>query len=209
MQFIIGTRVYSVRRQWNLTCDGERLDGLCAYSSHTIWLDGDLSEEVIVEVLRHEHQHSWEAETCIPHTAEDRANLTATVGAAFDAEFTAQGGLAALLEIPIEGLRPEVKRNKAEVSFNISDRRNCGTCGCEVMVGSIDTAEARMVESVGMYMLERGFECPACGSVQVWDEQCTRDGIPLGKFFNPRILSGVEAGEWLGSHRELCTPYVT
>jgi hypothetical protein len=105
MHFTIGTRQYLVKRRWKLTCDGETADGLCDFTSRTIWLDADLRPDVIVGVLRHEHVHAWEAEVGRTQSDEDRANFISTVSEAFEYEFDAQGGLAALTELPISGNR--------------------------------------------------------------------------------------------------------
>jgi hypothetical protein len=106
MIFNIGPWRYVVRRRWGLTCDGGRCDGLCACSTRTIWLDGQLREDIMEGVLRHEHVHAWENEVGTPRTSEDRACFVATVSAAFQKEYTEQGGFESLLQIPIEGLDP-------------------------------------------------------------------------------------------------------
>jgi hypothetical protein len=207
VRFTIGTRQYLVQRRWNLTVDGERLDGLCDASTRTIWLDGDLSQDIIVDVLRHEHQHAWEFELCAPHTMEERAQFTATVGAAFDSDFAAAGGLEVLLAMPIGGYRGE--RRKHHINANPSaahDHVHCGRCSAPIMDGSIDSSAVQESTS-GIYYLDRGCRCPVCDAVQVWREHCAPDGTPLGKYFAARILDADQAAEWLDAHPDLFAPY--
>jgi hypothetical protein len=209
MQFHIGTRVYLVKRRWNLTVDNERLDGLCDSSTRTIWLDGDLTEEILVDVLRHEHTHCWEFEVGTPRTPEDRANFTSTVSAAFDAEFAAGGGLPALLAMPIDGTRGKPKTDGGNpMNYRAAyDRVVCGECGAEIMAGSIVSAEPIANDAVGCFMMQRGCRCPVCDAVQVWQERCTADGTPLGEFYKPRLITGPEADAWMEQHQDLHCRY--
>lgn len=200
MQFTIGTRVYHVRRKWDLSCDGEKCEGLCDYSRRLLWLDGELLEDTIIDTLRHEHVHAWEAEVGATRTTEDRANFISTVSAAFDAEFANQGGLDALLAVPIEGLRPSKQNAPPLRSLTICDRIECGRCFTPVMAGSIYTSEPHISGSTGVRMVHRGMQCPVCDTVQVWQERCSEDGIPLGEFYHARILTGAEAAEWVVAH---------
>jgi hypothetical protein len=106
MIFNIGPFPYRVLRRRNLRAHGERLDGFCASSARCLWLDADLDDIAIVSTLRHEHAHAWAIEVSHPHSSEDVACFTAAVGTAFDMDFTAQGGLAKLRALPIDGARP-------------------------------------------------------------------------------------------------------
>jgi hypothetical protein len=108
MIFSVGTRRYVVRRLWKLSCEGEFLQGLCDWTTRTIWIDGSLALDVAISTLRHEHIHAWEFEVGTPSNQEDRANFGATVGDAFDHEFAQQGGRDRFHEIPIEGKRRPV-----------------------------------------------------------------------------------------------------
>jgi hypothetical protein len=210
MQFSIGTRIYVIRRRWSLRCQGEDLEGLCDSSTRTIWLDGELGAESIIDVLRHEHAHAWQFEVGTPGNDEDQANFSATVSDAFDQQFTDQGGLEALLGVTIEGLRPRGLDGggvQPRGTFNITDRIECGRCHAQVMVGSIASSSPRLHEAAGFFMLDRGCVCPVCEAVQAWSERCTPDGLPLGEFFNPRILTGPEAGDWLRAHPNVSREY--
>lgn len=209
MQFKISpTRFYTVRRKWELACDGERCDGLCAYSTRTLWLDADLAPEIAESTLRHELVHAYESELGAPHTEEDRANFTSTVSEAFEYEFEQQGGRDALAEIPIEGLRPTTRKTPPAMnSRNMADRIECGRCGTQIMVGSIFTGPAELVDSVGFHMVARGCQCPVCDAVQTWRERSTEAGLPLGEFYGAKLLTGAEAEAWAAEHRELHCPY--
>jgi hypothetical protein len=206
MQFHVGPYVYSVRRRWSLTCDGEPLDGYCASSIHCIFLDGALDDAALVETLRHEHSHAWAFHVGEPRTPEDRANFTATVGGAFDGEFAAQGGLDALKALPIEGLPPTKSKPTTMNHMTITDRVECGNCGAPIMCGSIYTGAPRLSAKAGITLVARGCQCPVCDRVQVWDERATPDGLPLGEYFNVRFLVGPDADEWLREHARHC-PY--
>lgn len=103
MVFRIGTRRYPVIMRRELYVGGKKALGACG--RRIIWLDPDASDESLVHTLRHEHVHAWEFEVGAPEGVEGRANFGATVGAAFDEEFNAQGGVATLRELPIESGR--------------------------------------------------------------------------------------------------------
>lgn len=199
MQFAIGTYTFPVRRRWNLSVDGERCNGLCSLVTHTIWLDGELAEEHMVEVLRHEYFHGLEYQWGAGrHDEESRAQFFATAAGTFEKEFAAQGGLAALLEIPIEGNRPG---KRPPITYrNLTDRIDCGRCGSQIMSGSIFTGVAELNEEVGIFLVPRGATCPVCDCTMTWMERSTPSGIPLGEFHQPKILDGAEAAEWLSAH---------
>jgi hypothetical protein len=205
MQFRIGRHVYNVRRKWDLRHNGEKADGLCDSTSKTIWIDADLMPDEILPVLRHEHVHAWQFETATPSTFEEQATFSATVGDAFDAEFSEQGGLDGFIALPVDGLRGE-RRQPVQQRFDIPDRIQCGRCGAEVMSGSIHSGAPTMIDRVGL-AIERGCACPVCDAVQTWLERCTADGVPLGGFMRPKLLSGDEAREWLSAHSGLPSPY--
>lgn len=207
MQLPIGPFDYSVRRKWSLAVDGEHLDGYCASSIRCIFLDGDLDDKRLVATLRHEHEHCWEFELGSPATAEDRANFHATVSTSFDKHFAAQGGLESLLKIPIEGLPPLKSRIKQRGEPTIADRVFCGVCNTPVMNGSVFTGESRPLESLGISVLERGFQCPVCGVVQTWVERANREGLPSGEYISAKLLSGGDAAKWIDEHREVFAPY--
>lgn len=155
MFFSIGTRVYRVVRVSDLHFDGERADGCFDGSTRTIWLDASLGDAAIVDVLRHEVYHAWEYETATPRTAEERAQFGSTVGAAFDHEFNAQGGLKGLLALPMVpgGKRPpslastilerlrEIRAMAAQVQAEITALENLIENGGGVVV---DPAAAEM-----------------------------------------------------------------
>jgi hypothetical protein len=206
MHFRIGTHVYNVRRKWDLRQNGQKADGLCDSTTKTIWLDADLFPTEILPVLRHEHVHAWQFETATPSTFEEQATFSATVGDAFDEEFGAQGGLDALIALPVDGLRGE-RRAPVQQRLDIPDRIQCGRCGAEIMAGSIHSGAPTLIESVAIMAIERGCACPVCDAVQTWLERCTPDGVPLGGFLRPKLLSGEAAREWLSAHPELPSPY--
>jgi hypothetical protein len=105
MTFWAGPYLYSVRRKWDLTMDGARVHGLCS-SFGNIWLDGDIDDDELITTLRHEHAHMWEFVLGLAAPdQESQANRAAFLGAHFDREFTEQGGLETLRNIPIEGSR--------------------------------------------------------------------------------------------------------
>ncbi len=201
MQFRIGAFTYRVRRKHNLSMGRDWLQGLCEPDTRTLWLDADLADEVIASVLRHELLHAWIAETSQPVTEEDQANMTATVGAAFDEVFETQGGLPAIHRIPIEGIGGGNKLASAAPPY---DRVTCGRCGTEVMSGSIHSDPLKLV--AGRLMTRRGFGCPVCDTVNVWDAMAAEDGTVLGGFFNAKLLSASEAAEWQRGHQVHC-PY--
>lgn len=206
MVFQIGTRQYVVRRKWALSCDGIPSDGLCDFTTRALWVDGDLPEEVIADVLRHEHIHAWEKEVGTPRTDEDRANFFSTVGDAFESQFVLQGALEALLNIRIEGPRPGRQEDGLTRFSRATDRIECGRCHAQVMVGSIATTAPRDSKA-GFNVVERGCQCPVCDAIQTWEEKCTEGGVPLGEFYNVKILVGKEASEWIETHSQVFSPY--
>jgi hypothetical protein len=105
----VGWALYAVERVADLHYGGDRCEGLCSREERTIWLRADLHSAVLESTLRHELYHAWEFEAGAPHDAEERANFHSTVSEAFDHEFNAQGGLAALLALPV---RPTVRRRE-------------------------------------------------------------------------------------------------
>lgn len=185
--------------------EGQPVDGFCAATTRTIWLDGAVTDDVIAGVLRHEHTHAWEMEVGTPRTHEDLANFAATVGDAFDAEFAAQGGAAALAAIPVEGLRPPGSATPPTARGAV-DRVCCGRCAAEIMSGSIHSDAPRPHETTGIFLVDRGFQCPVCDAVQLWEERAAADGLPLGNYFNVRLLTGQAAAEWASTHR-VHSPY--
>jgi hypothetical protein len=207
MQFRIGNIVYTVRRKWELKHNGERMDGLCDSTNKLIWLDGEMTGDEVLPILRHEHTHAWAYEVGQPRTFEDLACFAATVADAFDAEFAEQGGIESLMAIPLEGLRPGARKQIEARPLNICDRIECGRCGATIMVGSIFTGTPRVIDSINFVAVDRGCQCPVCDAVQVWSERSTSEGIPIGEFFNAKLLEGDEAREWAEQHRELHSPY--
>lgn len=207
MIFPVVNRAYVVRRKWDLACDGIKSDGLCDFTTRTLWLDADLLVETMADVLRHEHVHAWEAEVGKTRDDEDHANFISAISDSFDTHFEEQGGLKALLAIPIEGNRPSRSGPAKQQSMNVRDRIECGRCGAQVMVGSIASGKPQTMAEVNFKVVERGCQCPVCDAVQVWDEKCTETGLPLGEFHNVRLLVGKEASDWLVQHPEIHAPY--
>ncbi len=202
MQFRIGTRAYLVKRQWNLALEGKPVDGLCSASLRAIWLDGELTPETIVGVLRHEHKHAWEFEVGSPCTSEDEANFFSTVSEAFEYEFEQQEGLKALMMLPIEGTNPGTTRPAQQASpIGPIDHVYCGACGDPIMDGSIDRDEPEFIDSLNLHLVSSGCKCPTCGEIQTWKQRCTPEGIPLGEFYGAKILRGPAADKWINERK--------
>jgi len=210
MQLEIGTMSYTVRRRWDLKIDGEPCDGVTSHRDQVIWIDGEIAEPAeLLDVLRHEHLHAVEWRMGGAGVGEEkRAQFVAFVGAAFERDLAAAGGVEAVLALPIHGLRPgAISRPLVAEAISNGDRRVCGSCETEVSAGSIGNGELQE-HGQGVYLRERWFTCPACGIVQVWTERCSSRGVPLGGFVEARMLSSNEATAFLATHPAAPSPFV-
>lgn len=200
MQFHIGPATYTVFRQYDLSLDGEPVQGLIDCDAQTITIDGLIeTRTTFVDILRHEHAHAWEWHVGKPGTAEQRAQWTATVGETFDRDFQAAGGGAGFLALPVRGTRPvPAGRKLPAFSAAYLQQRACGACGQSVTAGSIGAGTPQ--NAGGGQTVERWMRCPVCTVVTVWRESCDADGTPSGGIIRARVVSGLEAAAWMSEH---------
>jgi hypothetical protein len=209
MVFHIGDREYSVRRRWNLTLDGDRVDAFIDHNNRVIWIDGDLPREEIEITLQHEHLHAWEWRAGASRLiAEDRAQFSSMVMSTFNRDFSAGGGVAGVDSIIVEGLRGSAPSPAKMLPMTfVSYNRTCGGCETEIAAGSIASSQPREAEK-GVFVMTRWFRCPICGAVPVWDETCNQTGFPLGSIASGRLLRGDEAAAWEEEHAAEAAPAV-
>lgn len=204
MKLSVGPFDYAIRRQWRLT-DGDRLrpvalNGLTIFHELVIWIDAELKDEYAIATLRHEFSEAWAHHCGEPSDHEGRRQSEATIGTSFDQQFTAQGGLAAFLAIPVEGMPSEDKTESSaptqpkaqEKSYRVTDTIVCPGCESHIRTAGCTTSAAKLNDA-GIFVVHRWLLCDACDSVIAWCERSTPEGFPLGEYFRASILRGNDA----------------
>lgn len=211
MKFQIGPHIYAlaISNRAIFDTEGERLEAAAVENRKLIIISHTVEPERREEVALHEIYHCWTFHVPRPKDDEEAAQLTAFISQQFHRDLESQGGREALMQLPPRHVphlgQPAPTRSmplKSE-SIGVTDRMPCATCEADVMCGSINSGEPTTHEATGIVLMERWFECDACGSVQAWCERCTPDGLPLGEFVaspRPKVLRGVEAAKWLVEH---------
>lgn len=209
MQLAVGAIKYTVQRMWELSCDGQRLDGLYDAHHRVIWLDGELPPDRWYEVLRHEYQHAWHHHVGRGKTDEADATLASLIDETFAEQLKNAGGIDALADIEISGSQSSVTRTtiRPAQAFIVSDNRTCGMCQTETAAGSI-WSSAPIEIAAGAYVLDRWFRCAICDSVMVWRERCDSWGVPNGSVVTGEMLNGEPAKQWVASHQDQARPLV-
>jgi hypothetical protein len=208
VKFHVGHVAYSVvvsdRAIFN--SDGDALEGLAIEANRLIIISRNVEPCRRAEVVQHEFLHCWGFHVPPPTNEEDRCQLGAFVAEQFRLELDSQGGEDALRNLPPTRMprmgtpRPPRVVCQPPEPFGITDRIPCGCCSADIMCGSITNGAPAMQEFTGQWTLERWATCDACGSLQVWGEYCTPNGIPSGRLVSnpaPRLLRGAEASRWL------------
>jgi hypothetical protein len=184
--------------------DGDEAEGLAIEYRRQIILSPRVEPQRRQEITLHEIVHCWLFHVPRPRNEEEHCQFVAFVHQQFDKDLEAQGGpqsLAQLIASPVTPIgRPRTESRIGPVSEPQTDRRCCGSCGAEMMVGSVHNGPPQLHEPTRQYRVERWMECEACGILQTWFEFAAPDGTPLGQFVAhppPRLLRGTDALRFL------------
>jgi hypothetical protein len=139
--------------------------------------------------LLHELRHAWINAYGPASNSEADANQAAEMMSVVMEQYLAQGGDATL-----EALNPDPVQSAHREPSGVmgSFFRECGSCTSRIASGSIEDSEPAWNEDASGWVMDRRMPCDACGSITVWRELCTAEGMPLGTILphpKPRVLT--------------------
>lgn len=212
MKFRVGTIIYTLIISDSSIYDseGNEREGIALEGQRLLLLSRIVEIDRREEVAMHEYVHAWFFHVPRPTTEEESCQFIAFVREQFNQALESQGGREALRALPATrmprlGTQPVRRMAPATPeAYAVADRIPCGTCGSDVMCGSIVNGSQTLHQYTGQWWMDRWATCEACDDLQVWGEYCTPDGIPLGKYVSnppPRMMRGREASQWLAEHR--------
>ncbi len=213
MNFHVGPVMYRLILADQRLADeaNNEIEGRALEGPRLIVISPSVEIERRAEVVLHELLHCFEFHFPAPHDAEERAQFFATVNQQFESDLDAQGGRAALLGLPVTRISQtgrlrasRSERQMSKVPMGMPDRMTCSACDSEIMCGSITNAEPFTHEYTARIHVQRHMVCECCGTLTVWQETATPDGLPTGEIIAhpaPRMLKGLDASTWLASQR--------
>lgn len=184
MQFNVGPWKYRVRVSEGQLLDAasKPVDGLCAWSDRTIWINEVSPLQQRAEILIHEMNHAWTESFGSPATEEDAAKRAASFTVDVWNQLQRQGGIGALMRLRPDGV---VDDAAADEAVNDSYAVRCGSCGSLIAIGSVRNLPPAFDGAFGSVVCSRATCCPDCGTRMEWIEGTTATGRPNG-----RVLSG-------------------